>query len=88
MPVIVGAGKAVDRCSDGIVKLVKVDRPAHFCFVEQAGELLQAGGRDAFQGAQEMPGLDLIEAVGEMMAAGGKIERGAHGGNPGDVLGG
>ena len=55
--------------------------------VEEAGKLAQAGGGNGFQRLQEMLRIDAVEAVRQVVAAGSKVERGAHGGNAGDQFG-
>ena len=83
-PVVVGAGKAMHRRGDGIVKLVKVDRLLHADGVEESGKALQAGGRDGFQGIQKVLRIEAVEAACQMVAAAGEVERGAHRGDAGD----
>ena len=82
-PVVVGPGKAVDGGGHGVVEFIEIDRPAHARFVKEAGELLQAVGRNGFQCGQEVAGVNPVEAVGQMVATGGEVERGAEGGDAG-----
>ena len=88
LPVIVGAGKTMDGGGDGVVELVKIDRRQHARFVEEAGELAQAVGRNGFQRFQEILRVDAVEATCQVVATGGQVERGADGGNAGDQFAG
>ena len=87
LPVVIGTGKTMHRSGYRVVELVQVDCLQHAGFVEQAGELAQTGGRDCLQCFQEMLRIDTIEPTRQMVAAGGKIERGTDGGDAGDQFG-
>ena len=79
MPVIVGAGKAVQRRGDEIVELIERACLAQGAFVEQSGKALELGEGRRFECVQEIPRIDGVEAARKMVAAGGEVEGRADG---------
>ena len=79
-PVVVRAGKAVQRDGHQVVEFVNALDPVQSPSVNESGKAFQPRRGGGFERAQKVLGVDAVEAASEGVAADRKIQRCADGG--------